>query len=556
MKKRVIIVGGVAGGASTAARLRRLDEDAEIILFERGEYISYANCGLPYYLGGVINDRDNLLVQTPEGMSTRFKIDVRVNSEVLRIFPEEKEIEIQEKDGSTYREVYDKLVLSPGSMPIRPPILGIDQINAFVVRSVSDIDLVKSFLDDKKPQRAVVIGGGFIGLEVAENLVARNVQTTIVEMSDQLMAPLDFEMAANLHSYIRSKGVDIILKDGVTGFESAYEHTEVILQSGKHIATDVVILAIGVKPEVKLAKDAGLTIGKLGGIQVNEQLQTSNPDIYAIGDAIEVKHWVTGQAALIPLAGPANKQGRIVADIIAGRKAEYKGTQGTSIVKIFDLVVASTGANEKLLKSVGIPYQVSFTHSGSSAGYYPGASMMAIKLIFRSDDGKILGAQIIGSNGVDKRIDDIAGAIRREDTVYDLTELELAYAPPFSSAKDPINMAGYVASNILDGDMPVIQWHELHNLDPKDTLIIDVRMPEEYEDGHIQGTKNIPVDELRDRLAEIPRDKQIIVYCKIGLRGYIAYRILCQHGFNRIKNLSGGWVTYSLAIAEIQMQSS
>lgn len=556
MTKRVLIVGGVAGGASTAARLRRLEEDTEIILFERGEYISYANCGLPYYLGGVINDRNDLLVQTSEGMRTRFKIDVRVNSEVSRIFPKEKEIEIQEKDGRTYREAYDKLVLSPGSMPVRPPIPGLDQINAFVIRSVSDIDLVKSFLDAKKPQRAVVIGGGFIGLEVAENLVARKVQTSIVEMSNQLIAPLDFEMAAHLHSYIRSQGVELILNDGVAGFESSNEHTEVILQSGKRITTDVVILAIGVKPEVKLAKEAGLMIGKLGGIQVNEQLQTSDPDIYAIGDAIEVKHWVTGQDALIPLAGPANKQGRIVADVIAGRKAEYKGTQGTSIVKIFDFVVASTGANEKLLKSVEIPYQVSFTHSGSSAGYYPGASMMAIKLIFDLDQGKILGAQIIGTQGVDKRIDDIAAAIRREDTVYDLTELELAYAPPFSSAKDPINMAGYVATNILDGDMAVIQWHELHNLDPEDTLIIDVRTPGEYEAGHILGTKNIPVDGLRDRLAEIPRDKKIIVYCRIGLRGYIAYRILHQHGYDSVKNLSGGWLTYSPAIAEIKRRNS
>lgn len=550
MLKKVLIVGGVAGGASAAARLRRLDEDAEIIIFERGEYISYANCGLPYYLSDVINERDKLIVQTPEGLRTRFKIDVRVNSEVMRIFPLEKEIEVQESSGRTYRETYDLLVLSTGSAPIKPPIKGLDHVKSFVVRSVSDIDKIKAFLEQQKPQKVTIIGGGFIGLEVAENLVARNVKTTIVEMGDQVMAPLDFEMVVNVHTHLRSKGVDLILNDGVASFETKDLQSEVILQSGQRISADFVILAIGVKPEVKLAKEAGLEIGKLGGIKVNEKLETSNPYIYALGDVIEVKNIVTGQDTLIPLAGPANKQGRIVADVIAGRKASYKGTQGTAIVKIFDLAVASTGANEKTLKNLGIPYEVSFTHPGSSAGYYPGSTSMSIKLIFDPETGKILGAQIVGTNGVDKRIDDIAAALGRGDTVFDLTELELAYAPPFSSAKDPVNMAGYVATNIVSGDVAVIHWHQLGELDFQKTIVIDVRTPGEHKAGHIPNSINIPVDVIRARLAEFPKDKDIVVYCQVGLRGYLACRILQGHGFHKLRNLSGGWKTYYPAISE------
>jgi NADPH-dependent 2,4-dienoyl-CoA reductase/sulfur reductase-like enzyme/rhodanese-related sulfurtransferase len=551
MKKKVIIVGGVAGGASTAARLRRLEEDAEIIMFERDEYISYANCGLPYYLSGVINERAKLIVQTPQGMKERFKIDVRVNSEVISIFPEEKEIEVQERNGRRYRESYDRLVLSTGSAPVKPPIKGLDLVNSFVVRSISDIDKIKEYLDIQKPQRVTVIGGGFIGLEVAENLAARDIKTTIVELSNQVMPALDFEMAVNVHNHLRSQGINLVLNNGVESCEIRDHHPEVVLQNGQRLATDFVVIALGVKPEAKLAQEAGLEIGKLGGIKVNQRLETSDPAILALGDVIEVKNTVTGLETLIPLAGPANKQGRIAADVIAGRKSSYKGTQGTAIAKIFNLVVASTGVNEKTLKSLGIPYQVSFTHPGSTASYYPGSVAMVIKLIFAPETGKILGAQIVGNNGVDKRIDNIAGALGRGDTVFDLTELELAYAPPFSSAKDPVNMAGYVASNIVNGDVSVIQWHELQNLDLRKTVVVDVRTRKEYLAGHIPGSINIPVDEIRDCLDEFPQDKDIVLYCRVGVRGYITSRILQGHGFKKVKNLSGGWLTYYPAMAEL-----
>lgn len=548
MSKKVLIVGGVAGGASAAARLRRLDEEMEIIIFERGEHISYANCGLPYYVSGVIAERNDLLVQTPEGMQKRFGVDVRIYSEVTRIFPEEKLVEVKEANGKLYRESYDQLILSPGAAPLRPPIPGIDDIQALVVRNVADIDQIKRYIDEQQPQTAAVVGGGFIGLEMAENLQARGVNTTIIEMSNQVMAPLDYEMASILHEQIYNKGVNLILEDGVKSFAKKGDKTIITLQSGEEVETDLTILAIGVKPEIKLAKEAGLTIGDLGGIKVNERLQTSDPNIFAVGDAIEVKHLITGQAALLPLAGPANKQGRIVADIIAGRDKQYKGTQGTSIAKIFDLVAASTGANEKMLNKFGIPYEVSFTHSSSHAGYYPGSKRISLKLIFDRNDGRILGAQIVGSQGVDKRIDDIAGVIRRQGTIYDLQELELAYAPPFSSAKDPVNMAGYVAENIINGDVRIIQWHELSKLNAKDICIIDVRTEEERKGKFIAGSLHIPIDDLRSHLSELPQDKDIVVYCEIGLRGYLAYRILTQHGFTRVKNLSGGWVTYYPAV--------
>jgi NADPH-dependent 2,4-dienoyl-CoA reductase/sulfur reductase-like enzyme/rhodanese-related sulfurtransferase len=550
MKKKVIIVGGVAGGASAAARLRRLEEDTEIIMFERDEYISYANCGLPYYLSGVIKERANLIVQTPQGMKNRFKIDVRVNSEVIGIYPKEKEIEVQERGGRTYRESYDRLVLSTGSAPFKPPLKGLEQVNSFVVRSLADIDKIKEYLDKQKPQRVTIIGGGFIGLEVAENLTARDIKTTIVELSNQVMPSLDFEMAVNVHNHLRSKGINLILNNGVDFFESGEDSALVVLKNGQQLAADFVILALGVKPEAKLAKEAGLEIGKLGGIKVNQRLETSDPAILALGDVIEVKNTVTGLETLIPLAGPANKQGRIAADVIAGRESVYKGTQGTAIAKIFDLVVASTGVNEKNLQNLGIPYQVSFTHPGSAAGYYPGSTAMVIKLIFAPGTGKILGAQIVGNNGVDKRIDSIAGALGRGDTIFALTELELAYAPPFSSAKDPVNMAGYVASNIVNGDVSVIQWHELRDLDPRQAVIVDVRTPREYSAGHIPGALNIPVDEIRERLPELPQDKEIILYCRVGVRGYFACRILQGHGYRNVRNLSGGWLTYYPAMAE------
>ncbi|HEY8909540.1 MAG TPA: FAD-dependent oxidoreductase [Desulfosporosinus sp.] len=547
MSKKVLIVGGVAGGASAAARLRRLDEEAEIIIFERGEHISYANCGLPYYVSGVINEREALLVSKPEAMRSRFRIDVRIYSEVTRIFPEDKVVEIQESNGKVYRESYDQLILAPGAAALRPPIPGINDVEALVVRNVADIDQIKQFIDEQQPQTAAVIGGGFIGLEMAENLHARGVDTTIIEMSNQVMAPLDYEMAAILHEHIFNKGLNLILEDGVKSFAKTEKGALITLQSGEEVQADLIILAIGVKPEIKLAKEAGLTIGDLGGIKVNESLQTSDPNIYAVGDVIEVKHLVTGQAALLPLAGPANKQGRIVADVIAGRDSRYKGTQGTGIAKVFDLVAASTGANEKMLKKLGIPHEVSFTHSNSHASYYPGATRLSIKLIFDPSDGRVLGAQAVGAQGADKRIDDIAGVIRNQGTVYDLQELELAYAPPFSSAKDPVNMAGYVAENIIDGDVRMIQWEELSKR-TKDVFIVDVRDEEERRAKFIPGSLHIPINDLRSRLSELPHDKEIVVYCEIGLRGYLAYRILTQHGFTNVRNLAGGWVTYYPAV--------
>lgn len=545
MGKKVLIVGGVAGGASAAARLRRLDEQAEIIIFERGEHISYANCGLPYYVGSVISDRKKLLVQTPQVMRDRFNIDVRVNSEVIEIRTGKKEVVVRERSGHTYSESYDFLILSPGASPVLPPIPGIEAENVFAVRSIPDVDAIKGFIEERKTTGAAVVGGGFIGLEMAENLHRLGIQTFLIEMANQVLPPLDYEMAVFLHHHLRDKGINLILSDGVGSFGQKEGLVEkVVLQSGREIPVELVIMAVGVRPEVELARRAGLAVGEQGGILVNERLQTSDPHIFAIGDAIEFKDFVTGRQTVIPLAGPANKQGRIVADIIAGREAAYGGTQGTAIVKVFDLVAAATGASEKILKNLGIPYEVSYTHPGSHAGYYPGSVTMHIKLLFEPAGGKILGAQIVGREGVDKRIDVLAAAIRRGDTVFDLQELELAYAPPFSSAKDPVNMAGYVAGNIVNGDLQVIHWHQIDGLDRASSLLIDVRTPAEFEAGHIPGAVNIPVDEIRRRLAEIPKDKEIIIYCRVGLRGYLAYRILVQNGFPKVRNLSGGWLTY------------
>ncbi|MCP2240654.1 CoA-disulfide reductase [Thermoanaerobacterium thermosaccharolyticum] len=445
---KVVIVGGVAGGASAAARLRRLDENAEIILFEKGEYISYANCGLPYYIGEVIKEREKLIVQTPEAMSKRFNIDIRTLSEVTKIIPSEKTVIVHDiQNNKTYKETYDKLILSPGAEPIKPPMPGIDGKNIFTLRNIPDTYRIKDFVDYNKPKKAVVVGGGFIGLEVAENLKEVGLDVTVVELADHVMAPLDYEMASIAHQHLKDKGVKLILKDGVKEFQHKDNSTTVVLNSGKTIDTDMVVLGIGVRPDIKLAKDAGLAIGDRGGIKVNEYLQTSNPDIYAVGDAIEVKDYINGSNTLIPLAGPANKQGRIAADNICGRNSKYDGTQGTSVAKIFDLTVAATGNNETILKRVGIDYNKVIIHPNSHASYYPDALPMTIKLIFKKEDGKILGAQIVGFDGVDKRIDVIATAIRANMTVYDLEELELSYAPPYSSAKDPVNMAGFAASN-------------------------------------------------------------------------------------------------------------
>lgn len=548
MKIKVVVVGGVAGGASAAARLRRINEDAEIILFEKGEYISFANCGLPYYIGEVIQEKDKLVVQTPEDMNKRFNIDVRVNSEVKKIFPDEKTVEVFNiKDGTTYTETYDKLILSPGAEPVRPPLPGIDSDRVFTLRNIPDTYKIKDFVDTMKPKRAVVVGAGFIGLEVAENLHARGVKVTVVELAEHVIGPLDLDMAALVHQHMKSKDVEFYLKDGVKSLSNTKAFTVVELTSGKSLKADMVILGIGVKPESKLAVDAGLKIGKTGGILVDENMLTSNPDIYAVGDAIEVKDYISGNPALIPLAGPANKQGRIAANNICGIIEKYEGTQGTSIVKVFDITVAITGNNEKILKRNSIEYEKSFTHSGSHAGYYPGAIPMAMKLIFDKKNGKVLGSQIIGYEGVDKRIDVIATAIRAGMTVYDLEKLELAYAPPYSSAKDPVNMAGYTAANILKGDSEIFHWEEVNSVDRSKSVFVDVRDEVEVSLGTIEGSINIPLDDLRNRLEELPKDKELLIYCQVGLRGYVAYRILKQKGY-KAKNLSGGYKTYQLAV--------
>ncbi|MBP7462078.1 MAG: FAD-dependent oxidoreductase, partial [Candidatus Delongbacteria bacterium] len=543
---KYVIIGGVAGGASAAARLRRLDEKAEIILLERGEHISYANCGLPYYLGGVIQERDRLFVQTPEGFGGRFRIDVRVNHEVVRINPGDHSLEIRDlRNDRLYTEQYDKLVLSPGAEPIRPGIPGINDPAIYTLRNVMDIDRIQQHLEKRHPRHAVVVGAGFIGLEMAENLNHRGVSVTIVEMAEQVMTPLDYEMAAEVHQHLKTKQVEFYLKDGVSSFERRDHKIMIHLQSGRIIPTDLVILSIGIRPESRLAKEAGLELGPRGGIKVNAFLQTSNPDIYGVGDAIEYPDPLTGESSLTYLAGPANKQGRMAADnIVVGNTREYHGSIHTAIAKVFDLTVASCGLSEKTLRRIGMPYQASIIHASSHAGYYPDATPLSLKIVFAPETGRLLGAQMIGYQGIDKRIDVLSTMIRHQATVYELTELEHAYAPPYSSAKDPVQMAGYVAENILQGRVNIIHWHQISRLDPAENLLLDVRTPEEFRLGTIEGALNIPVDELRSRLAELPRDRRIVVFCGVGLRGYLACRILVQHGFTSAVNLSGGYKTY------------
>lgn len=553
---KYLIIGGVAGGATVAARLRRLDEHAEIILFERGEYVSYANCGLPYYIGGEINDRKKLFVQTVQGFIDRFNIDIRTEQEVIAIHPESKSVEIKNiKTGETYSEAYDKLALSPGAEPIRPAINGIDSNKVFTLRNVYDTDAIKEYIIDHKPESAIVVGGGFIGLEMAENLHRNGMKVSIVEMADQVMAPLDFSMAQIVHKELVDKGVKLILNDGVKKFTDENDKIIIDLNSGRTLKVDMVLFSIGVRPETKLAVEAGLKIGMTRGITVNEYMQTSDKDIYALGDACEIIHGVTGKPAMIPLAGPANKQGRIVANnIVYGNKSKYSGTIGTAVAKVFDLTVATAGANAKLLKHEGIKYTSSFTHSSSHAGYYPNALSMSIKIIFSPDDGKLLGTQIVGYDGVDKRIEMAEQVIQRGGTIYDLAQLEQAYAPPYSSAKDPINMAGFVAENILEEKVRIIQWDEL-DVKAKDSIIIDVRTTEEYALGAIPGSINIPLDSLRARTKELPKNIPIIVNCAVGLRGYLAYRILVQHGFSDVRNLSGGFKTWHMAVTDWKSQS-
>jgi NADPH-dependent 2,4-dienoyl-CoA reductase/sulfur reductase-like enzyme/rhodanese-related sulfurtransferase len=540
MAERILIVGGVAGGASAAARLRRLDETPEIIMFERSDYISFANCGLPYYIGRVIKNRDDLLLQTPESFNKRFKVDVRVKSEVVKIDRRKKTVDVIElSTGRKYTERYDQLILSPGAEPVRPAIDGIDSSRVFTLRNVADMDRIDEFIKTKNAKKAVLVGAGYIGLEMAENLHNRGLSVQVVEMLDQVMSGLDKEMATFLHGHLKERGVGLQLGDGVRSLHQTTSSLRVTLKSGKELDCDFAVLTVGVKPEVKLAEEAGLEIGPCAGIKVNEHLQTSDPDIYAIGDAVEVRDFVLGNAALIPLAGPANKQGRMAADNICGRKRTYTGTQGTAILKVFDLTAAVTGANEKILSKTNIEYEKLYLHQANHAGYYPGAKPMHMKLLFSKPEGKVLGAQIVGANGVDKRIDVIAVAIRAGMTVFDLQELELAYAPPYGSGKDPVNIAGFAAANILDGTVKIKHFTELK----KDDFILDVRTPAEFARGNIPNAKNIHVDELRGRLDELPMDETINVYCTVGFRSYVACRILEQNGFDA-RNMPGGYVTY------------
>ncbi|MCF2140239.1 MAG: DsrE/DsrF/DrsH-like family protein [Candidatus Lokiarchaeota archaeon] len=548
-KQTYIVIGGVAGGASAAVRLRRVDEHANIIMIERGEYISFANCGLPYHIGDVIKDEEKLLVETPDNLRKNFNIDVRIKTEAISINPLKKSILLKDlTNNNEYEEQYDKLILSPGAQPLRPPILGINASNIFTLRNIPDMRAIKRYIENNHPIHATVIGGGFIGLEMAENLAHAGLKVTVNELAPQVMAPLDPEMAAYVHQHLKQHEVELYLSDGVKAFEKVSDTIiRVELQSGKIIETNIVILGIGVKPERKLAEEAGLTIGERGGILVNEYLQTSDPDIYAIGDAIEVKDLVNKKNTLIPLAGPANKQGRIAANNIAGKKEIYKGTQGTSIAKIFDLTIATTGNNEKTLRRFNIPYRKSYTQNSSHAGYYPNAIPMAIKLLFSPENGKILGCQIVGYEGVDKRIDVLATALRMGLTVFDLEELELAYAPPYSSAKDPVNIAGFVASNILKGDMDVFYPEDMNSIDFKKVILLDIRTNEEVKLGAIPESLHIPLDELRDRMNELDKNKEIWVYCQAGQRGYYASRILVQNGF-QVKNLSGGYKAYKIVL--------
>ena len=549
---KYLIVGGVAGGATAAARIRRNTEKAEIVLFEKGDYISYANCGLPYYIGGVIADRDRLFVQTPEAFGKRFNIDVRVRSEVTAINTARKEVTVRTAEGDTYTETYDKLLLSPGASPVRPPLPGIDSRGIFTLRNVADTDNIKQYMQQHDVKRAVIVGGGFIGLEMAENLHHAGAEVSVVEMANQVMGPIDYSMAALVHEHLLQKGVKLYLEQAVESFEETPGGVIVRFKSGIRLQAELVILSIGVRAETRLAAEAGITIGEMRGIQVNQYLQTSDESVYAVGDAIEYPHPLTGKPWLNFLAGPANRQARIVADnMVFGNRVTYEGAIGTSIAKVFDLTVASTGLPAKRLKQMDIPYLSATIHSGSHAGYYPGALQMSIKITFSPDGGKLYGAQIVGYDGVDKRIDEYALTIKRGGTVYDLTELEHAYAPPFSSAKDPVAVSGYVAGNILCGKMTPLYWRELVKTDMSEVTLVDVRTPDEYALGHISGAVNIPVDDLRARMSEIPADKPVLLYCGVGLRGYLASNILKENGYRDVRNLIGGLKTYNAAIAPV-----
>lgn len=548
-----LIIGGVAGGATAAARIRRVSESDDIVLFEKGEYISYANCGLPYYIGGTIADRDRLFVQTPEAFGRRFNIDVRVRSEVLSIDKEAKKVKVKSPDGSIYEESYDKLLMSPGAMPLIPPLPGIGSEGIFTLRNVADTDAVKSYMKEHAVRRTAIVGAGFIGLEMAENLHEAGVEVAIVEMADQVMTPVDYSMAAIVHQHLQQKDVRLYLKTAVSAFEKKENGISVMFRSGEKIEVDLVILSIGVRPVVSLAVEAGLEIGPRGGIKVNEYLRTSDSSIYAVGDAIEYPHPVDGRPWLNYLAGPANRQARIVADnMVFGDKVRYEGSIGTSIAKVFDLTVAAAGMSAKRLKESGIDYRSITIHPNSHAGYYPGAASMTVKLLFSPADGRLFGAQIVGYDGVDKRIDLIAQVIKNGGVVSDLVRTEHAYAPPYSSAKDPVALAGYVAENVLSGRMTPIYWREVRDMDRSAVTLVDVRTPEEFAAGAVEGAINIPLDSMRQSLDRIPADKPVVVYCAVGLRGYLASNILRQHGFKDVRNLIGGLKTYRAATSGIE----
>lgn len=549
---KYIIVGGVAGGATAAARIRRLTEDAEIVLFEKGEHISYANCGLPYYIGGVIEDRDRLFVQTPEAFGKRFNIDVRILSEVTAIDAEAKQVTVHTADGKEYVESYDKLLLSPGASPVVPPLEGIDSKGIFTLRNVSDTDRIKAYMAEHKVKRAVIVGGGFIGLEMAENLKHAGAQVAVVEMANQVMAPIDFSMAALVHEHLQQQDVRLYLEQAVEGFSREGDELTVHFKSGVSLKADMVLLSIGVRAETSLAQTAGLKIGEMRGIWVDEYLQTSHEHIYAVGDAIEFPHPITGKSWLNFLAGPANRQARIVADnMVLGNRLKYEGSVGTSIAKVFDITVASTGLPAKRLKQMEMPYLSATIHSGSHAGYYPGSRQMDIKITFSPSDGRLYGAQIVGYEGVDTRINQYALAIKTGATVDDLTRLEHAYAPPFSSAKDPVAISGYVAGNILAGKMTPLYWRELEQADTTKVILVDVRTTDEYALGTIGGAVNIPLDDLRERMGEIPTDVPVWLFCGVGLRGYLASNILKANGYRDVRNLIGGLKTYRAATAKL-----
>lgn len=547
---KTIIIGGVAGGASAAARLRRLDESAEIILLERGGYISFANCGLPYYIGGVIRNQRSLTLQTPESFRARFNIDVRINSEAIKMEPSFKKITVKNlQTRECYEENYDNLVLSPGAEPFRPDIDGIDSPTVFTLRNIPDTMRIKEYIETKKPQSAVIVGGGYIGVEMAENLRIAGLEVSVVELADHLIAPLDFDMAADIHRYIKEKGINLFLNNGV----KAIEDGGVVMQNGE-VKADMIIMSVGVRPETALAKECGIELNRRGSIVVNSRMQTNIPDIYAVGDAAEVRDFITNAPAFIPLAGPANKQGRVAADNIAGIPSEYSGTQGSAILKLFDMTIGATGLNEKSAAAAGIDYDKTYIYPASHAGYYPGAQNMSVKAIWDRKSLKLIGAQLVGFDGVDKRTDILAAAIRFGAKITDLAGLELCYAPPFGSAKDPVNMLGFTAENIITDKIKQFFWNDVEKL-PRDgsVTLLDVRTAAEVGRGKIDGSVNIPLDSLRERMEEIPQGKPVYVYCHTGLRSYIACRILSGSGFD-CRNLAGGWRLYESVINERTVQ--